>query len=119
MQFTAYLLVVFFFNTVVQFAPTKSLLCCSVPGGCLLWLSVHLLLEYRVQSYRVFAAFALATLSPGQTYTGPNETVADGDLCNCNTVLYSVISACAACQQGGWPPCVEWLCLGLYSEQST
>ena len=42
-----------FLIIVVQFAPTKSLLSRSVPGGCVLyWGSVHLLLTFRVQSYR-------------------------------------------------------------------
>ena len=60
----------------------------------------------------VLAAFVVATLSPGQTYTGPNVTAADGDLCSCNTVVYSLMSACAACQQGQWIRYVDQLYFG-------
>ena len=108
-----------FLNKVVQFAPTKSLLCRGVPGSRVLWLSVHIYF-WRIRTIlSVSAAFTLGTLTPGQTYSGPNVTTANSDQCNCNTVVYSVISACAACQQGGWPTCVEQLCRGPYSEKST
>jgi hypothetical protein len=50
-----------------------------------------------------FAAFTIAPLMPGgnHSYTGPSGPD-DSDLCKCNTVAYSLISACDACQGSTW-----------------
>jgi len=56
------------------------------------------------------AAFITSPLLSGQEYLGPS--VSEGsDLCACNTVTYSLISACGACQYAIWieydsPPCL-------------
>ncbi|SRR6266851_8006859 len=47
------------------------------------------------------AAFTLATLQPGWVYYGPSG-IDDADLCKCNTVLYSLLSACGGCQGDSW-----------------
>lgn len=67
----------------------------------------------------VLAAFTVPELALGHTYTGPNITVIEDELCNCNTVVYSLISACAACQDREWIRRVNQSCFGLYSEQLT
>ena len=48
-----------------------------------------------------FAAFTINSLLPGYSYTGPSG-VDDSNLCKCNTVAYSLISACDACQGAQW-----------------
>ena len=48
-----------------------------------------------------FAAFTVNPLLPGYSYTGPSG-VDDSNLCKCNTVSYSLISACDACQGAAW-----------------
>ncbi|KAI0249314.1 hypothetical protein BJV78DRAFT_1228690 [Lactifluus subvellereus] len=40
----------------------------------------------------IVAAYLMATCNGGY----------DGDLCKCNTVVYSLLSACDACQQKPW-----------------
>ncbi|KAI0246209.1 hypothetical protein BJV78DRAFT_1256868, partial [Lactifluus subvellereus] len=45
--------------------------------------------------------FSIAPLDSGYSYTGPSG-VDDGNLCKCNTVTYSLISACDACQSETW-----------------
>jgi len=46
-------------------------------------------------------SFTINALRPGYSYVGP--TVADGtNLCKCNTVAYSLLSACDACQGAVW-----------------
>ncbi|VDC06652.1 unnamed protein product [Peniophora sp. CBMAI 1063] len=56
--------------------------------------------------------FTLPALSPGQHYTGPKANATDSadaqDLCKCNTVAYSLISACTACQNSTWSTWFEW-----------
>ena len=47
------------------------------------------------------AAFTISPLSQGYSYTGPSG-VDDSNLCKCNTVAYSLISACDACQSSDW-----------------
>ncbi|KAI0318817.1 hypothetical protein OF83DRAFT_893521 [Amylostereum chailletii] len=53
--------------------------------------------------------FTIPSLDVGSHYTGPNGNATDpadaGDLCKCNTVAYSLISACAACQNATW---IQW-----------
>jgi hypothetical protein len=48
-----------------------------------------------------FAAFTINSLAPGYHYTGPSGSD-NTDLCKCNTVAYSLISACDACQGADW-----------------
>jgi hypothetical protein len=42
------------------------------------------------------AALSIGAVSPGAVYTGPNADTAND--CLCNTVTYSMLSACGACQ---------------------
>ena len=48
--------------------------------------------------------FAVFTIGPlqgsGYAYRGPQDAEQDANLCRCNTVVYSLISACGACQEG-------------------
>ena len=44
-----------------------------------------------------FAAFTVDALPAGYHYAGPTTSQAT-DLCQCNTVAYSLLSACDACQ---------------------
>ncbi|KZV73404.1 hypothetical protein PENSPDRAFT_682885 [Peniophora sp. CONT] len=46
---------------------------------------------------------ALIDPEGGSVYTGPSG-IDNGDICKCNTVGYSIISACAGCQGGSWLP---------------
>ncbi|KAI0293298.1 hypothetical protein B0F90DRAFT_1407680 [Multifurca ochricompacta] len=46
-------------------------------------------------------SFIVDPLLPGETYVGP-AGIDDGDLCKCNTIAYSLISACGACQGMSW-----------------
>ncbi|KAH9973121.1 hypothetical protein BGW80DRAFT_1252422 [Lactifluus volemus] len=56
-------------------------------------------------------AFSVPALQPGYSYTGPST---DGyNLCKCNTVVYSLLSACDACQGEAW---ISW---SLYSQNCT
>ena len=48
-----------------------------------------------------FSAFTINSLDPGYHYTGPSE-YDDTDMCSCNTVTYSLLSACVACQGEEW-----------------
>ena len=59
--------------------------------------SVHLICTSTILS--PFVAFTVDPLPAGYEYSGPN--VLDGDdLCKCNTVTYSLLSACGKCQSG-------------------
>ncbi|KAN0140979.1 hypothetical protein V8E53_001423 [Lactarius tabidus] len=51
--------------------------------------------------------FTVGNLPPGSEYGGPN--LGQGNQCICNTVVYSLISACAACQKGSWINYSTWL----------
>lgn len=50
--------------------------------------------------------FTIPQLDAGNHYTGPSGST--NDICQCNTILYSVISACAGCQKGTWLSYDEW-----------
>ncbi|KAF8465590.1 hypothetical protein DFH94DRAFT_354245 [Russula ochroleuca] len=52
--------------------------------------------------------YTLSPLAPGYVYYGPYG-VADADLCYCNTVGYSLFSACGACQGQEWITWSEWV----------
>jgi hypothetical protein len=47
------------------------------------------------------AAFTIDALKPGYSYTGPTG-VDDTNMCKCNTITYSLVSACDACQGADW-----------------
>ncbi|KAF8491361.1 hypothetical protein F5888DRAFT_1736754 [Russula emetica] len=49
-------------------------------------------------------SFSIEALAPGNHYTGPSD-YEDTDLCKCNTVTYSLLSACVACQGEEW---ISW-----------
>lgn len=49
-------------------------------------------------------SFTINPLAPGYHYTGPGG-YDDTDLCKCNTVTYSLLSACIACQGEEW---ISW-----------
>jgi len=53
-------------------------------------------------------SFAVPPLAPGYEYTGPSGN-GDADLCKCNTVTYSLLSACDACQGELWVSWSEWV----------
>jgi len=48
--------------------------------------------------------FTIEQLPQGQFYGGPSGS----DDCRCNSVYYSLISACAGCQKGTWLPYDQW-----------
>ncbi|KAI0245120.1 hypothetical protein BJV78DRAFT_1268149, partial [Lactifluus subvellereus] len=68
------------------------------------------------QNACIVAAYLMATCNGGSSSIAPPESgwsyigpsgVDDGDLCKCNTVTYSLLSACDACQQEtGFPALV-------------
>ncbi|KZT61857.1 hypothetical protein CALCODRAFT_328423 [Calocera cornea HHB12733] len=49
----------------------------------------------------------IPSLPSGTHYVGP-LTPALGTLCICNTVVYNLVSACAACQGGEWVAWADW-----------
>lgn len=61
----------------------------------------HIHLAYTDISISPLEAFTIEALPSGYFYGGPNDTD-HSNLCECNTVTYSLISACAACQGAGW-----------------
>lgn len=46
--------------------------------------------------------FTIPALLPGDSYVGPTGATDASDLCKCNTVVYSLMSACDACQDAFW-----------------
>ncbi|KAH9992119.1 hypothetical protein BJV77DRAFT_452982 [Russula vinacea] len=52
--------------------------------------------------------YNLPPLLPGLSYFGPTS-IGAADLCYCNTVAYSLISACDACQGEQWLAWSEWM----------
>ncbi|KAI0275611.1 hypothetical protein BGY98DRAFT_48501 [Russula aff. rugulosa BPL654] len=48
--------------------------------------------------------FTVEALTPGQNYIGPSGQD-DSNLCKCSTIVYSLISACDACQGSNW---ISW-----------
>jgi len=50
--------------------------------------------------------FTIPRLAQGNSYMGPVGNSAD--ICKCNSVYYSVISACAGCQKCTWIPYDQW-----------
>ncbi|KAH9030975.1 hypothetical protein EDB84DRAFT_1493765, partial [Lactarius hengduanensis] len=51
--------------------------------------------------------FTIPQLAVGNHYTGPSGG-SDNGICQCNSVLYSLISACAGCQKGTWLSYDDW-----------
>ncbi|KAK0475721.1 hypothetical protein IW261DRAFT_1644243 [Armillaria novae-zelandiae] len=64
------------------------------------------------------SAFLVPALPDGSHYTGPGT--AQVNLCNCNTITYSLISACADCQNrqylnwGNWTANCAVVAIGLF-----
>jgi hypothetical protein len=56
------------------------------------------------KSHEMRTDFTIPKLVAGNHYTGPTTD----DKCQCNSVLYSVISACAGCQKGTWLTCARF-----------
>jgi len=52
--------------------------------------------------------FTVDPLLPGNEYFGPSG-VDNSNLCKCSTVAYSLVSACAACQEAEWITWSEWV----------
>ncbi|KAH7913751.1 hypothetical protein BJ138DRAFT_1111200 [Hygrophoropsis aurantiaca] len=50
--------------------------------------------------------WSVPALPPGDLYLGPTE--AQAQQCECNTVVYSLISACGACQNASFIGWTEW-----------
>ncbi|KAI9459394.1 hypothetical protein F5148DRAFT_1218816 [Russula earlei] len=50
--------------------------------------------------------FQIPPLTPGVLYGGP--FAGGSTLCQCNTVVYSLVSACGACQGGSWVQWSQW-----------
>jgi hypothetical protein len=49
------------------------------------------------------AVFSIPPIpGPGYEYIGPSDSFDESDTCKCNTVTYSLLSACASCQGGTW-----------------
>lgn len=48
-------------------------------------------------------AFTLAPLDPGFVYLGPD--IPNANACRCSSVYYSLLSACADCQDREWIKC--------------
>ncbi|KAI9508314.1 hypothetical protein F5148DRAFT_1284250 [Russula earlei] len=51
--------------------------------------------------------FLIPQLASGNHYTGPSGSDAT-DMCECNSVFYSLLSACSGCQKGIWIPYGQW-----------
>ncbi|KAH9980998.1 hypothetical protein BGW80DRAFT_303504 [Lactifluus volemus] len=51
--------------------------------------------------------YVMSALLLGESYEGPGGPVVS-NLCQCNTVVYCLISACDACQGGSWTKWSEW-----------
>jgi len=49
----------------------------------------------------MYVAWTIDPLQQGYHYSGPRG-IDDGNLCLCNTVVYSLLSACDACQSETW-----------------
>jgi len=52
----------------------------------------------HLQSVCDHGEFTIPPLVPGDSYVGPSGSNDSTDLCKCNTVVYSLMSACDACQ---------------------
>jgi hypothetical protein len=67
--------------------------------------------DFKLLSH-LFAEYSLKSLPTGYKYTGAYGN-ADADLCYCNTVAYSLFSACGACQGQEWVVCGHYVFLIL------
>ena len=59
--------------------------------------------------FRQINQYLLSGYTFGPLVSGQEYTPAEVNDCTCNTVRYSLISACAACQDGTWLPYVRLL----------
>jgi len=80
----------------------KSVWCCSCPCSSLQswWWVFCVSIDQYLLNWLSLSVFTLDSLGPGLVYLGPSESVANP--CRCNTVYYSMLSACAACQGNRW-----------------
>ena len=64
----------------------------------------YFVLEPAVNLYYLlsFSAYTVPSLQPGYHYIGPTGGAQAGDLCVCNTITYSLMSACDGCQGSDW-----------------
>ncbi|KAF8477806.1 hypothetical protein DFH94DRAFT_855025 [Russula ochroleuca] len=53
-------------------------------------------------------SFTINPLLPGNAYSGPSGSD-DSNLCKCNTIAYSLLSACDACQGAEWISWTEYI----------
>ena len=60
-----------------------------------------LCLECATEAVSSLPVFDQGPLPLGEQYTGP-AGVDDSNLCKCNTITYSLVSACGACQGAQW-----------------
>jgi hypothetical protein len=66
------------------------------------------LIAYPCLLVSSLADFNVSSLPPGSSYGSPGSSEA-ANLCYCNTVGYSLVSACAACQGGGYAAWSTWV----------
>ena len=62
-------------------------------------------LQAWILSPHLFAAYTLGPVPTGYSSYGSPGADSASDLCYCNTVGYSIFSACAACQGDTYVPC--------------
>jgi len=62
----------------------------------------HLFFSPRAAGLTNDVVFTIPELVPGDSYVGPTGSSDASDLCKCNTVVYSLMSACDACQDALW-----------------
>jgi len=62
----------------------------------------------RLQGACNNGAYTVPDLVPGDSYLGPVGAGDAKDLCKCNTVVYSLMSACDACQGERWFSWATW-----------
>jgi len=65
-------------------------------------------LVHRTHPRKVFTLPDL--VSDDYSYVGPTVPSDFSNLCKCNTVVYSLLSACDTCQGSNWFSCVCFLC---------
>lgn len=81
--------------------PSRRIHAVHVFRGWSVGVFIFLLWTAFVISSHHFSAFDVGSLPSGYVYTGPDGSD-NNDTCKCNTVTYSLLSACAACQGEGW-----------------
>ncbi|KAF8477810.1 hypothetical protein DFH94DRAFT_855028 [Russula ochroleuca] len=111
MSLLAVLLSSLFFFSGIQVAAAAAISAPGCSSSTWSWTS-----NKQGQSACTVAAYMLSSCSGGsftvaplasssQAYPGPTGGSDDADLCLCNTITYSLLSACDACQGSEW---VSW-----------